>query len=263
MTKHATIKIQLYEYIQGGLAAADQDAVAAHLSICASCAAEADELRSLIGAQERSRPDPAAALPPEFWNTLLNEVDARIASEVRPEPWYRRLTRWMQPGPTPQYRIAVTFAGLLIVAGSALITWTIMRHSPEPVAPIVADAVTVDSSAVIKPTRLQKYLHRSRTLFVGVANMKVPADQAPDLQTEQRISRELVMEARALRQEPLDVNSARLINDLEKIQIELANMTPNDATPGVDMIRQGIESKNLLFKLRIAETVYQQVTYAE
>ena len=81
--------------------------------------------------------------------------------------------------------------------------------------------------------------------------------------TERRVSRELVLEARALRQESLDANSARLINDLEKIQIELANMTPDDAAPGVDMIRQGIESKNLLFKLRIAETLYQQVKYAE
>ena len=88
-------------------------------------------------------------------------------------------------------------------------------------------------------------------------------DLGADLQAEREASRELVNEARALREEALDVNSARLINDLEKIQIELANMTPDDASPGVAMLRQGIESKNLLFKLRIAETLYQQVKYAE
>ena len=78
---------------------------------------------------------------------------------------------------------------------------------------------------------MQKYLRKSRTLLVGVANMKVPEDQPADLHAEQQISRELVSEARALRQEPLDLHSARLINDLEKIQIELANMASGDAHP--------------------------------
>jgi len=91
----------------------------------------------------------------------------------------------------------------------------------------------------------------------------VPDDQPADLRTEQRISRELVSEARVLRQEPLDLHSARLISDLEKIQIELANMGPENSSPGVALIRQGIESNNLLFKIRIAESVYQQVHYAE
>lgn len=263
MTLHTTIQIHLYDYLQGGLSARERDEVALHLRSCAACAAEAEELQAFIGSQERIASDPAAALPTAFWNTLLHDVDMQIAAETRTRPWYRRLAVWLTPGPTPQYRIAVTFAALLIVAGSALITWTVMRHDPVPAAPAVADAVTPDSSAVVRTTRLQKYLHRSRTLLVGVANMKIPEDQPADIQAERQASRELVMEARALREEPLDVNSERLINDLEKIQIELANMTPDDASPGVAMIRQGIESKNLLFKVRIAETLYQQVKYAE
>ncbi len=263
MTMHTTIQIQLYDYLQGGLSATDREAVAVHLRSCPSCAAEAEELQAFIASQEPVAFDPAASLPPAFWNTLLNEVDMQIAAQDRTQPWYRRLAGWMRPGPTPQYRVAITFAALVIVAGSALITWKVMRHAPTPVAPAIADAVVVDSSAAVRPTRLQKYLHRSRTLLVGVANMKLPEDQTTDLQAERLASRELVTEARALREEPLDVNSTRLINDLEKIQIELANMTPEDASPGVAMIRQGIESKNLLFKLRIAETLYQQVKYAE
>lgn len=263
MTLHTTIQIQLYDYMQGGLSAHDRAEVAAHLRTCASCAAEAEELQAFLASQEPVTSDPAAALPPAFWDTLLNEVDMQIASETRARPWYRRLAGWLTPGPTPQYRIAITFAALLIVAGSALITWKVMRRDPVPATPAVADALAADSSAIVRPTRLQKYLHRSRTLLVGVANMKIPDDQPADLQAEREASRELVNEARALREEPLDVNSARLISDLEKIQIELANMTPDDPSPGVAMIRQGIESKNLLFKLRIAETLYQQVKYAE
>lgn len=265
MTQHATIQIQLYDFVRDQLEPAEHAAVEEHLRTCTACRTDVQELRTLVEDAGTVPPDPAAGLPAAFWDTLLDDVDRRIASEVPTRPWYQRIATWLQPAPTPQYRIAITMAALLIVAGSALITWTVMRRAPEQKAPAIAESVpsrTTDTT-VTAPVRLQKYFHRSRTLLVGVANMKVPQDQPADLKAERDISRELVQEARALRQEPLDANSARLITDLEKIQIELANMTPDDAAPGVDLIRHGIESKNLLFKIRMAETVYQQVKYGE
>lgn len=265
MTKHATMQHQLYDFIQGALTAEEHEAVADHLRSCQACAMEAQELRESLAAQLAVSADPAADLPEEYWRSLLDGVDRRIAEEKPRESWYERAIAWITPAPTPHYRFAVGLAALLIVTTSAFVTWSILRRAPQPALPLTAEAVaphTADSVAVA-PARLQKYLHRSRTLLVGVANMKVPQDQPADLTTERSISQELVKEARALRQEPLDLHSARLVNDLEKIQIELANMTPDNAHPGVDMIRHGIESKNLLFKLRMAESVYQQVNYAE
>jgi hypothetical protein len=265
MTKHATMQYKLYDFIQGALTREEHAAVAEHLRSCPGCAAEEKELRALIAAQGNTPPDPAADLPEEYWRSLLDGVDRRIATQKPHEAWYHRMIAWITPAPTPQYRFAVALGAILIVTTSALVTWTIMRRAPQPAPSLTAEAVTplTADSTVVAPARLQKYLHRSRTLLVGVANMKVPQDQPADLNAERAISRELVNEARALRQESLDLTSARLVNDLEKIQIELANMRPGDAKPGVDMIRHGIESKNLLFKLRMAESVYKQVNYAE
>jgi hypothetical protein len=265
MTKHATMQYQLYDFIQGVLTPEEHEVVAEHLRSCPACAAEAQELRALIATHGSATTDPAAGLPEQYWQSLLDGIDRRIATDRPHEAWYHRVIAWITPAPTPQYRFAAAFAAILIVSTSAFVTWTIMRHSQQPASTLTAETLTppATDTTVMAPVRLQKYLHRSRTLLVGMANMKVQPDQPADLNTERAISRELVKEARALRQEPLDLSSARLVSDLEKIQIELANMTPDDATPGVDLIRHGIESKNLLFKLRMAESVYQQVKYAE
>ena len=261
MTMHTSIQQQLYDFLQGGLTESERATVESHLRSCPACTQELEAIKALTDLQSSAVYDAAAARPPGFWDDLLDQVDRRIAPQAPALSWSRRLVDWFAPGTLPRHRLALGFAAMLIVASSALVTWTVMRQSP-PV-PEVAETVAVPSAAPVEHTRLQKYLRKSRTLLVGVANMNVPDDQPADLRAEQQISRELVSEARVLRQEPLDLHSARLISDLEKIQIELANMGPESPSPGVALIRQGIESNNLLFKIRIAESVYQQVHYAE
>jgi hypothetical protein len=261
MSIHTTIQLQLYDYLQGVLPESEREAVGSHLRSCQACTQELDAIRALTDLQRDATYDAAATRPPEFWEELLDEVDRRTTPQQPSLAWSRRFSAWFIPDPLPRQRLALGFAALLIVATSALVTWTFLRQSPH--APVVAETVAVSPTVPVERTRLEKYLRKSRTLFVGVANMKVPDDQPADLNAEQQTSRELVSEARALRQEPLDLHSAQLINDLEKIQIELANMGPEASSPGVALIRQGIESNNLLFKIRMAESVYHQVHYAE
>ena len=261
MTMHTSIQQQLYDYMHGGLTESERAAVESHLSVCPSCTQELEAINALTDLQRSAAYDAAAARPPEFWDELLDGVDRRIAPRAPARSLTGRVLDWFTPDTLPQHRLALGIAGVLIVAGSALVTWTVMRQSPT--VPVVAETIAVPSTVPVEQTRLQKYLRKSRTLLVGVANMNVSDDQQADLRAERLISRELVSEARVLRQDPLDIHAARLISDLEKIQIELANMGPESASPGVALIRQGIESNNLLFKIRIAESVYQQVHYAE
>jgi len=77
-----------------------------------------------------------------------------------------------------------------------------------------------------------------------------------DLSSERKVSRDLIEEARYLQSQPLDRRSERLIGDMEKILIELANMKEQNELPNVEMIRGGIHQENLLFKIRMAESLY-------
>ena len=55
----------------------------------------------------------------------------------------------------------------------------------------------------------------------------------------------------------MEARSARLIGDLEKILIELANIEEDQDIPNVEMIRSGIRRENLLFKIRMTESYIQ------
>jgi len=107
------------------------------------------------------------------------------------------------------------------------------------------------------------YLRQSQMLLVGVTNMPIDEGQLPDLTIERETSRHLVEEARMLKQQSLDDRSVRLINDLQKIQIELANMDPRNDLPTMELVRSSIERENLLFKIRMEETINPQVRYAK
>jgi len=110
---------------------------------------------------------------------------------------------------------------------------------------------------------MDSYLRKSRMLLVGVTNMPVDEGQPVDLSVEQQTSRALADEARILKQETLDDRSLQLISELEKIQIELANMKSDNQVPTIALVRGGIEQENLLFKIRIQEAIQLKVSYAD
>jgi hypothetical protein len=89
--------------------------------------------------------------------------------------------------------------------------------------------------------------------MVGLMNMKPANGDQPDLITEQTVSRELIQEARYLSQQNIDERTKRLITDLEKILIELANIEEAYDLPDIEILRAGIRQENLLFKLRMGD----------
>ena len=86
--------------------------------------------------------------------------------------------------------------------------------------------------------------------------MKPVNETSYDVSVEQEKSRELIHEARYLKNQPLDPRSQRLIEDLEKILIELANMKQEGNAPNVEIIRGGLHQENLLFKIRMEEQTF-------
>jgi hypothetical protein len=106
--------------------------------------------------------------------------------------------------------------------------------------------------------KIGQYFRKSKTLLIGISNMNLESDHPVDLSTERKVSRQLVDQVRYLREQPMDINSAKLIGDLERIQIELANLKENNDNPQIEMVRNGIHKENLLFKIRMAESRYDQ-----
>lgn len=256
--RHAKIRRQLYDYVLDELPPAGRAIVKEHLHSCDSCSADVQRLTRALGLLKIPARLPSDDLPPAYWNNFASQVDAKINqthSRFGVLSIFENLGTFILLRPAG----AATAMGTLVVATIAFLLFPrsvplTEQGKPEAIAPHVVQANRAD-------VRMDDYLRKSKVLLVGLANMK-PADEGPiDLSVERDVSRKLVHEARYLKQQPLDPRSSRLINDLDKILIEIANMKETTDRPRVEYIRGGIHQENLLFKIRMAENFYRTARY--
>jgi hypothetical protein len=258
MNSHRHIRLLLYDYAAGQLEPERYTLVQHHLERCTGCREECAELQAMLQ-RLPAEPNPAASLPPAFWQELLTEVTAQLPA--RPK---RRITPvwfsdWMEFISIPRHHAIIGTATVLVLG--AILSGMWFAHRPEP-APTQTAAATPAASRPPAPavnTRMKDYLRKSKALLVGLNNMPLEKGSTVDFSVERTTSRALLHEVRYLKDQPLDGRSAALISDLEKIQIALANSRGRDDIPGLRLIRGGIQEENLLFKIRIAETVFTRL----
>ena len=252
MKNHRETLLSLYDYCEGTLAEDERVSIEEHLRECAGCAAE---LESLKEAREILTPTdgaPADRLPESYWTRFANSVEAAL-----PDTPPRRLSipHAIQGIPLQRrLRPAIAFAGAL---AACLVAFLLLRE-PEPgpapatdVRPGMAE-LPVDSVGL----RMERYLNRSKALLVGLHNTELDETVPVSPAVERRLSRQLAEESRLLRRQPLDPRGSRLVDDLEKIFIGLANTGDEQWKPAVKIVRSGVEEENLLFKIRMAESAY-------
>jgi hypothetical protein len=245
MIRHWLTRRRLYEYLRHELGPRAEASVASHLARCARCRTEADELRALLGTM--SGFEPSDTRPAPYWEAFADGVDRRIDAAPRVQP--ERVWKF----PVPRRREVFAFAGGVAVVLAAFALWRTTWQEPVPAHPAEGRQLATP----VRDTtgeRVHQYFRRSRVLLVGLANME-PMEEG-NLTAERRTSRELIEEARYLQSKPLDARAAKLIDDMETILIELANLEEEQGVSNVDLIRSGIHKENLLFKIRMAEESY-------
>ena len=260
MRKHSHIQALLYEYLRGDLNPIDHKKVEDHLAECQHCASEAMSLIAMIKTIDREIKAPSEEQSPEFWNNFVLRVEDKLREEQHAE---KRPTSsiWDKLESLFIFRrriIAAACGSLAIVLLIVVILkWYTPPQHEEQREQIAQQPLQSDTTS----ERMSKYFRKSKVLLVGITNMKTDEHYPLDLTAERRASRELIHEARYLKSQPLDIRSAKLIDDMEKILIELANLEEQNDLPNVDIIRGGIHSENLLFKVRRAEAMYDTTRY--
>ena len=259
MSIHSQIQSQLYEYLESELGPEAREAVRDHLAACPACAREAEELRSIREMTRARIGAPSTTRSEEYWSRFADQVDGRLRLAVRRRKsplelfseWLVTLVRFR-----PQTAYASGVAIVLIIVGGLYLLRRTGQDLREAPAQTVSE-VPSPGSANGDP-RMADYFRKSKVLLVGLTNMK--AGEPVDLTLEQQTSRDLIHQARYLRTQPMDIRSARLIGDLEKILIELSNLKEDGGAPNVEIIRAGIHQENLLFKIRMAESRYDSTS---
>jgi len=245
MSRH--VRHLLDEYAAGELTPEAARSCDEHIAGCPSCRADLREIREARAVLHRGLTLPSEERDEEFWRAFASSVEARLGTPARRNPFADAAAR-MAAFIHANRRPLLAGSGALAAAALAAFFWL---RIPAPGEPALAGGTGIADTAAAK---LHDYLQRSKVLLIGVENARSAGGAPPDLSLERRQSRALVTEARLLRGEPLDARSARLVRELEKIMIQLSN---TDERRDVEIVRTGVRQNNLLFKIRMTESVLE------
>ncbi len=198
--------------------------------------AECEECRSNFARFKESLDSIRDYPVPERGDSYGREVWARLAPQLptrqRGWPWLR----WWALGPALAGLVAVAFvAGMLT-----------QQHRQVGFSAKARERVLLMA--------MSEHLERSQIVLTEVLNA---APTSVDLENQRERARDLVNENRLLRQTALhagDAAYAALLDDLERVLLDVAN-SPTDLPPEeFETLQRRIENEGLLFKVRITST---------
>jgi hypothetical protein len=251
---HARARALLYDQVTGQISYTDRIRLMEHLSGCKPCSDHHQRIETTVRLLSHASTRPSERLGPEYWKHFSRSVELRLQEEGRPaSASVSRFGEWLDQMVLGRRRTLALAGGVL--ATVVVLSFLVRFPAPPPSTP--ANDPVLGVQAPPPSPQVHQYLRRSRALLVGLENLEVPARKAVDLRTERKLSRELLQQAKDLQERPMDLHTARLVGDVERILLEIAN-TDGNATQHVEVIRGGIRQENLLFKLRMAEAAYLQ-----
>ncbi len=235
-----------------------------HLEACPACRALVREMETTLQiTAARTRPEPS----PAYWGAYYERLDARMRREERRPDRASRLADWLRVperlnfsalmlAPRWAYQLSGTVALLAI---GVLIGW-LLFGSASTDAPGIAEAPPVETpvQAASLEARADRYLERSKVLLLGLVNMD-PNEQGPGplgLASQQEVARELIDESNALKT-TLTGDDERLmralIEDLEVILLQIANLEAGYDLPAIEMVQRGVDRRAILLKINLTE----------
>ena len=261
----------LNDYIERELNPADHVRVAAHLETCTHCALVVEEFHHVLRQAAALGP---IAPPPQVWTRLQADIDSRDSADSfdsansfdsadsldsadsfdsadsvdSPDSFdsSRRLSRW-----------ALTTAAL-VVMGFLAGRFINVREQP---AAVQQEAVAGSGSAVRDEAIVRErvlliavgdHLERSQMVLVELAHAETHGSL--DISAERQLADDLVASNRLYRQTAVrmgQANVAGLLDELERVLVEVARGPSTVDVRQLAVIQQQIEAQGILFKMKV------------
>lgn len=218
---------------------AERERAVRHLAACDACRTELTELSQVLGIVSAYDGEPA---PDGFERVIWARVEQAL-SESRRAGW----RRWFEPR-----RLAFGGAAAVLV----LVAFTAGRWTSAPPSssssPAPTEAAMPGASGRVLLIAAGDHLERSQMVLVELLN------QDPDLPLlpagDRTLAAELVADNRLVRQSADEAGEAALsdvLEDLERVLIEIANGGDETSVEELERLRERIESRGILFRMRV------------
>jgi hypothetical protein len=217
--------------------AGNDQAIDRHLESCAECRAEFEKVKALLAEIPATPvPEPPAYLEQKLWLHLRDRL-----VEERPPAW----NRWLAPS---KWATAGAVAVLVLAAFLAGRFWP--RHDQHP-GPQVAQ---VNPERVVL-VAVGDHLERSQMLLIEVMN--TDSKDRTEIASEQELARNLLDSNRLYRVSAQQTGNPRIapvLDELERVLVEIANAPPDPTSGDLKEIRSRIQSQDLLFKIHVVHS---------
>ena len=207
--------------------AIERSSMEQHLASCPVCRSRYDD---------PTVPERSEAYGQEVWQRL------------RPRLMERPGSAWADFFAPRRWALAGAFAALIVVAFLAGRYGS--HHEMEANA-----AISPQARERILLVAVGDHLDRSQMVLVELTN--ADSKGPVDISSEQRTARDLVDANRLYRQTAAragEVGVASVLDDLERVLIEVANSPSKLSSAQFEDIRQRIEAKGILFKIRVIDS---------
>ncbi len=247
---------QIVDALFGDLDAAGWADLQQHLDSCSACAAEFQEMQQTLAVTAQV---PEPELPASYWSEYNERLAARIEA-ARPFGHLTRLRDEIRNRLAPLFMprpSVIQWGGALALV---LLGVFIGRQWQNEPAVIPAQPTPGQVDAALQTVQLtektREYLDRSKILLLGLVNFDIEEDDPSffNLPQQQALASELVQEAALLKTE---LNESReqqlsaLIEDLELILLQIANLEMQQDVPSIELIQRGVDRGALLLKINL------------
>ncbi len=222
----------------------EQRAADAHLAGCDACRESRDRLIDTLGLVDAA---PPAEPPPGFERVMWARVEAALPPRSA-APWWA-MPRWLMAGAA---------AAAVVVAAFLAGRWSSVPATP------ATETAAVTPPAADTPERILLVAageHFDRTQMVLAELVNADPTQPGILDAERARAADLVSTNRVIRQSATDAGDAvmaGLLDDLERVLLEVANGDGADAAAELEMVKARIESRGILFRLRVITSDVRQ-----
>ena len=207
-----------------------------HVAQCEACRAQYQALQRVLNSVD-SFPVPERA--PDYESRVWAAVEKRMEKRSR---WLS--LNWWSGGWRPMFA-AAAMALLVIGAFMAGRGW----HKSAPVQ--MADSGVRERVLLVA---VGDHLERSQMVLVELANAGAPAAGRLDISYEQQAAEDLLESNRLYRQTAArngDVATAALLEELERVLLEIAHSPAEVSARQLEELRRQIEDRGILFKVKI------------
>jgi hypothetical protein len=223
----------------GEMPAADEARAESHLAACGTCQAGYTRLQRVMAFVDSA---PAVDAPDGFERIAWARLEPALSAP--PRGWRSWVVLWPS-------RLAFA-AGVAALVGAAFMAGRLMPRSAPATTTAAANTAEQVREGVLL-VDLGEHLDRSQRMLVELASADDTSGSV-DMSLEQSRAEQLVAANRLYRQTAAstgDAAIASVLDDLERVLVDIAASPKTMTQEDLDAVRRRIESKELLFKVRV------------